>query len=77
MGVTLCLQVLVLAIGSTRQIKQSDFTGMLTVKSIWHVWLFGKSMGKEISALINSDQLSRNCLYVSAIIDIIEFLVSN
>ncbi|KAL0146682.1 hypothetical protein M9458_058022 [Cirrhinus mrigala] len=36
-----------------------------------------RKFGKEISTLVNSDQLSRNRLYVSAIIDIIEFLVSN
>ena len=33
--------------------------------------------GSEISTMVNSDQLARNRLYVSAIVDIIEFLVSN
>ena len=31
----------------------------------------------EISTMVNSDQLAQNRLYVSAIVDIIEFLVSN
>ena len=33
--------------------------------------------GSEISTMVNSDQLARNRLCVSAIVDIIEFLVSN
>ena len=36
-----------------------------------------RETGKEISTLLNSDQLARNRYYMSAIIDIVEFLVAN
>ncbi len=49
----------------------------LACMAIWKEQQLRCSTGKEISTLDNSDQLSRNCLHVSAIIDIIEFLVSN
>lgn len=37
----------------------------------------GRETGREISTLLNSEQLTRNRFYMSAVIDMLEFLVVN
>lgn len=45
--------------------------------ALWKELELRRKTGKEVSTMINSDQLARHRFYVSAIIDVLEFLVSN
>lgn len=49
----------------------------LTCYSMWREKISRTEKRKEISTLLNADQIQRNRYYISAIIDVVEFLVSN
>lgn len=49
----------------------------LVCETMWRDSEKRRETGKEISTLLNSEQLSRNRYYMSAIIDMMEFLVVN
>ena len=49
----------------------------LACEAMWRDSEKRKETGKEISTILNSEQLARNRYYMSAIIDVLEFLIVN
>ncbi len=73
-GFSNCKQAIDKAKGFYRHANSKEHQACMAV---WKEQQLQCTTGKEISTLVNSDELSRNRLHVSVIIDIIEFLVSN
>lgn len=44
---------------------------------LWKTKITRRTVGKEISTLVNTEQLGRNRVYVSAIVDIVQFIAVN
>jgi len=60
--------------GFSRQAHEIEH---LKCMALWKEKESRSTAGTEVSTLVNSRQLDRNCKYFSAIVDIIVFLVSN
>ena len=57
--------------------KHAALKEHLLCEAMWKDKESRASMGKEISTLVNAEQLQRNRYYLSSIVDVIEFLTVN